>query len=127
MTRIDRNAHGVGEFLEQSLLAIAELVAVLRHIGSGDLEQRLFVGVDIGLELAHRLGELDAGRHAQNLAGEGGDAAVGISGLDSAGAGQLFAQLFGFSSGNLGKALARHQQPNADGKGCLEFLWIHVS
>lgn len=39
------------------------------------------MGIDIGLELAHGLAELHAKRHAQNLAGEGGDAVFGIARL----------------------------------------------
>ena len=63
----------LGNFFEQRFLTLAELVSVLRHIGCRYFEQRFFIGVDIGLELAPpRFGELHTGWHTQNLAGKRG-------------------------------------------------------
>ncbi|MNO67712.1 hypothetical protein D3C76_585220 [compost metagenome] len=101
MRRVHRNAEGFRIALEHGALAVGEILGVLLHVLRCDLEQRLLIGVGIGIGSA-RPAVVHVRRGAAPLAAPGGNAAVGVAGLFRAHRGQFLAKTRGLFRTDLG-------------------------
>ena len=126
MTLVDRNLHGLGEFLEHGLLAWAELVCVLFHVFRSDDKERLFIGVDIHWVLAAGLHMGNASGCAYPLAGELRDGAFLVTGLDGAHTGQILAKVIRLAGRHLRPYRCDKHQTNSYGDRILGFYKLHL-
>ncbi|MCY1301864.1 hypothetical protein D9M70_514980 [compost metagenome] len=121
MAGVHRHPEGIGVLLEQRLLAVAEPLRILRHVLRGDDEQRLFVGVRIGIAFAALV--FDVWRRAQPLAGPCGHIAVLAGGPLRAHRRQVAVKLLEVFGGDLrprcrGQCHAGQQQAAAQQSMC---------
>ncbi|MCY1531171.1 hypothetical protein D9M68_663890 [compost metagenome] len=112
VARIDGDLEAVRIAREQCLLALRELVGILRHVGGGNDEQRLLSGIGVAVGSA-RAAVVDLGWSPQPLSAPGRNAAVGVAGCFSTHRREVVTQAFGLLRADL-------RQDRSAGEGCGE-------